>query len=172
VYFTGYILFPNPPYSSYATQFAHRVRVDGSELEAIGPEQTHEPSASSSGERVVWRDDARGLVVKNMRTGEEWVSGLRGYTPEWSHGDSIAYLPLFHRSIRLMASDGAGDRPVSDGLFSGDMAWSADDQWLAVHEASENRLELIHAATGLRIALPFTRGMHSPIWPSERQVAM
>ncbi|WP_420127054.1 TolB family protein [Longimicrobium sp.] len=171
VYFGGY---SGPEMRGYP----YRVRADGTGVQLLpgftrdDRNQSH-PSVSPAGDRVVYfreEGDSRLVTLRilDLRTGRLVLRDVRGHAPEWSHGDSIAYLdPQGYESgpIRLMASDGTGARPVGDGESYGfGFDWSPDDRWIVAHDMETERLEIIHVATGQRVPLPYSAGLFNPAW--------
>jgi hypothetical protein len=160
VFFTG-LWF----YNKYSwKRYANRIRVDGTDLQIIGDDGMLVPSPSPNGDRVVFTSHAETLGLRNIEAQEStmlWEQS--GNWPEWSHGDSIAYVR--GGAIRLMSSAGLGHRQVGDGTrYSGPLDWSPDDRFIVAHDTEGGRLEIIRVATGERIPLPFARGMYSPSW--------
>ena len=52
-----------------------------------------------------------------------------------------------------------GTSPAMRGL-----TWSSDGRWIVARNAGTNRLDLIEAASGHTLPLPFTAGMGFPAW--------
>jgi hypothetical protein len=140
---------------------AARVRVDGTGYQAIGGEDMLVPSPSPTGDRVVYMSADGYVGLRNIEAWTGW--NLPGGWPEWSHGDSIAYIHA--GSIHLVSSAGEGKRQVGDGTsYHGSLDWSPDDEWIVAHDYLARRLEIIRVATGERIPLPYARDMDSPSW--------
>jgi Tol biopolymer transport system component len=177
VYFGGYS-GPHP------RGYPYRVRADGSGVQLVpgfirdDRNQSH-PSASPDGGRVAYfreEGDSRNVTLRilDLRTGELVLRDVPGHAPEWSHGDSIAYLdPDGGESgpIRLMSPDGGGRRQVGTGeTYDFGFDWSPDDRWIVARDLEAQRLEIIHVATGQRIPLPYSAGLSDPAWkPSDNQ---
>ncbi|HEX6373465.1 MAG TPA: hypothetical protein VF006_31360 [Longimicrobium sp.] len=160
--------------------YPHRMRADGTGLLQMvpgftpdGQNQSH-PSTSPTGDRVVFFREAVGdsrsvtLRIINMQTGQTVLQNVPGHAPEWSHGDSIAYLDTQGGTwgpIRLMSSAGQGHRAVSGGTsYDFGFDWSPNDQWIVARDLVDQRLEVVRVATGERIPLPYTTGMYDPAW--------
>jgi hypothetical protein len=158
--------------------YLHRVRPDGTGLQLVpgfapnGHTQSY-PSPSPEGDRVAYfyegthsRDVS--IRVLNLLTGQLVVLGVSGHSPEWSHGDSIAYVDSEGGEsgpIRLMSSAGQGHRQAGAGVMYGfGIDWSPDDQWIVARDVQLQRLEIIRVATGERIPLPYSQGMYDPAW--------
>ena len=77
---------------------------------------------------------------------------MPGHSPEWSHGDSIAFLGLVGADrgpIHLMSSTGEGRRRLGTGTqYDFGIDWSPDDQWILARDLVSQRLEVIRVATG------------------------
>lgn len=171
VYFGGYSgnAFRGYPY---------RVRADGTGLQLVPGFKADDftqghPSPSPAGDRVAYfREEgvARNVTLRvlDMRTGSVLLKDVPGHSPEWSHGDSIAYLDMQGASqgpIRLMSSAGEGHRQVGSGAsYAFGIDWSPDDQWIVARDGESGRLEIIRVATGQRIPLPYTDGLYDPAW--------
>lgn len=159
----------------------YRVKSDGTGAElvpGVPPDasntQAH-PTTSPTGDRVTYfrydPHDSPGpltLRVVNIQTGTLVAPGVQGHAPEWSHGESIAYIgpdAYGMLNLRVMASDGSGSRVVSDGppLEPG-IDWSPDDRWIVASDLMLFKLVLIEVSTGRRIPLPFTNGLGDPAW--------
>lgn len=172
VYFGGYT-------GGGVRGYPYRVRADGSGLQLIpgftadDHTQAH-PSPSPTGDRVVYfREDAGNspnvtLRIMNVQTGQLVLQDVPGRAPEWSRGDSIAYLGLMSSDrgpILLMSSAGGFPRMLGTGTqYDSGIDWSPDNQWIAARDLVSQRLEVIHVATGQRISLPYTTGMWTPAW--------
>lgn len=171
VYFGGYS-------GSEFRGYPYRVRADGTGLQLVPGftadnfTQAH-PSPSPAGDRVAYfreEGDSRNvnLRVLNLLTGVVELQGVAGHAPEWSHGDSIAYLDAQGEvwgPIRLMSSAGGGRRQLGTGTaYDFGMDWSPNDQWIVARDLPSGYLEIIRVATGERIPLPFTTEMWNPAW--------
>ncbi|HKP76097.1 MAG TPA: hypothetical protein VJT67_11185 [Longimicrobiaceae bacterium] len=171
VYFGGYSGFEFRGYP-------YRVHPDGTGLSLVPgfvPDdrtQAH-PSASPTGDRVAYfreRSDSRDVVIRVQRLdGTFSALDIPGHSPEWSHGDSIAFLDLQGRSegpIKLMASNGTGQRYVgtASSYYDFGIDWSPDDKFIVAREVFRGRLELIEVATGRIIPLPYSSALSSPAW--------
>jgi hypothetical protein len=171
VYFGGY---GGPHLRGYP----YRVRADGTGVQLLpgfvpdDRNQSH-PSASPAGDRVAYfREEGASrdvtLRILDLRTGRVVLRDIPGHAPEWSHGDSIAYLDtqgMESGPIRLMAPDGSGRRRVGTGrTYDFGFDWSPDDEWIVAHDVEFQRLEIIHVATGRRIPLPYSAGLSDPAW--------
>lgn len=171
VYFGGYA-------GSEFRGYPYRVRADGTGLQRVPGfaaddfTQGH-PSPSPTGDRVAYfREEGYSrdvtLRVLEVGTGNVLLKDVRGHSPEWSHGDSIAYLDMQggdRGPIRLMSSAGQGHRQVGSGTaYDFGIDWSPDDQWIVARDAESQRLEIIRVATGQRIPLTYSEGMYDPAW--------
>jgi hypothetical protein len=158
--------------------YPYRVRADGTGLQLVPGftadnfTQAH-PSTSPAGDRVAYfREEGSSRIVSlrvlNMTTGQVVLRDVPGHSPEWSHGDSIAYLDMQGGEwgpIRLMSSTGAGRRQLGTGTsYDFGIDWSPNDQWLVARDLPSGYLEIIRVATGERIPLPFTTHMWDPAW--------
>ncbi|CAA9340332.1 MAG: hypothetical protein AVDCRST_MAG89-2585 [uncultured Gemmatimonadetes bacterium] len=169
VYFGGY----NNGFRAYP----YRVRVDGTGLQLVPGFVANDrnqgyPTTSPTGDRVAYFHEgstSRDVTMRilNMQTGQLVLQGVPGHTPEWSHGDTIAYLDVNGNSngpIRLMSSAGVGDRQVGSGSYAFGIDWSPDDRWIAGYDVASRRLEVVQVATGLRIPLPYSEALSEPAW--------
>jgi len=170
VYFGGYDGSAGHPY---------RVRADGTGLETIpgyvarvAVNEAH-PSPSPQGDRVAFFSQGGGPHIVDIRvrstvTGELLVKDVSGHTPEWSHGDTIAFLDTGWNEagpIMLMASSGTGVRRLTDrAVYRFGMDWSPDDRWIVGYAADIQRLEVVNVATGHAIPLPYSAGLFTPAW--------
>jgi hypothetical protein len=170
VYFGGY--------DANGRGYPYRVRADGTGLQLVPGFTANDrtqgyPTTSPSGDRVAYFHEGGSsrdvtLRILNMQTGQLVVQGISGHTPEWSHGDSIAYLDTKTFSdgpIRLMSSAGAGHRQVGTGSYDFGIDWSPDDRWIVGRDARTARLEIVEVATGMRLPLgSYTLGLFEPAW--------
>lgn len=159
--------------------YPYRVRADGGGLQLIPgftPDdhtQAH-PSPSPTGDRVVYFREGTGdsrnvtLRIMNVQTGQLVLQDVPGHAPEWSRGDSIAYLGLMGSDrgpILLMSSAGGFPRMLGTGTqYDFGIDWSPDDQWIVARDLVAQQLEVVHVSTGQRIPLPYTIGMWTPAW--------
>lgn len=171
VYFGGYS-------GPHLRGYPYRVRADGTGVQLVprfvrdDRNQSH-PSTSPDGGRVAYfREEGASrdvtLRILDLRSGKVVLRDIPGHAPEWSHGDSIAYLHTDGGEsgpIRLMSSDGAGHRQVGTGrMYDFGYDWSPDDRWIVAHDLEARRLEIIHVATGQRIPLPYSAGLSDAVW--------
>lgn len=171
VYFGGYS-------GGLLRGYPYRVRPDGTGLQLVpgfAPDdftQAH-PTASPTGDRVAYfREEGHSrnvtLRVLDMQTGTVLLRDLQGHAPEWSHGDSIAYLDTQGGDwgpIRLMSSAGQGRRQLGTGtMYHFGFDWSPNDEWIVARDVESQRLEVIRVATGQRIPLPYSRDLYEPAW--------
>ena len=87
----GQWVFFNVPRRGYLYSIDYpviRIRVDGTDRQEIG-DGIIVPSPSPTGDRVVYTEDGY-IRLRNLEPGAGWQ--LRGGWPEWSYGDSIAYI--------------------------------------------------------------------------------
>ena len=64
-----------------------------------------------------------------------------------------------------MSSAGQGHRQLGTGTaYDFGIDWSPDDQWMVARDMASGHLEVIRVATGERIPLPYSLGMHDPAW--------
>jgi hypothetical protein len=157
--------------------YPYRVRADGTELGLVpgfapNDETQGHPSPSPDGTRIAYFREApnnsRAVTIRvlNMITGTVTLD-VPGHSPEWSHGDSIAFLAVAGRSsgpLKLMASDGTGERTIADAPYDFGIDWSPDDRWIAARNSSTNRIEIVEVATGMRVPLPYSAGLSDPSW--------
>lgn len=159
--------------------YPYRVRADGTGLQLIpgfvedDHTQAH-PSPSPTGDRVAYFREGTGnarevtLRILNIQTGQLVLRDVPGHSPEWSHGDSIAYLGLMGADrgpILLMSSAGGFPRMLGTGTqYDFGIDWSPDDQWIVARDMVSLQLEVIRVSTGQRIPLPFTIRMWNPAW--------
>lgn len=172
VYFGGYDF-------SYAGR-PYRVRADGTELSLV-PGFTSDgftyghPSVSPTGDRVAMfreRSHSRDVLVRvqSLSTGALSFPEIEGHQPEWSHGDSIAFLETQGNEtgpIRIMGSNGGGLRAATfDGQrrYHFGIEWSPDDKWIVARAADTGFLELIEVATGRTLPLGYTYGLYDAAW--------
>jgi hypothetical protein len=87
------------------------------------------------------------------------------YSPD---GNRIAYITGFYKEFWVMNADGTGARLVSRSTstvasYVG-LSWTGDGRWLVSALSFRGPVELIEVETGLRMTLPYTRGLSLPAW--------
>ncbi|MBW3572174.1 MAG: hypothetical protein KY467_13825 [Gemmatimonadetes bacterium] len=141
-----------------------RVRSDGTGAEVIpgfdGIYGSY-PSPSPAGTRLAFGQGS--VTIGEVGTGQ--VTALtEGESAEWSPtGEWIAYLR--GAGVRVVRPDGTGARTVGGTFaYSDGIDWSPDGEWLVARSGARNRLELIHVATNLVIAVPNSANLYQPSW--------
>lgn len=142
-----------------------RVRSDGTGAEIVPGFDAvigRHPSPSPAGTRLAYELE-NSVAIGQVGTGQLAVV-VNGRLPEWSpSGELIAYLSGL--GLRVVRPDGSGARTVgAGGGYSDAMDWSPDGQWLVVRSTTRGRLELIHVATNLVIAVPNSASLDRPSW--------
>lgn len=160
-----------------------RVRADGSGAERVGPARRvsydGQPSPSPDGTRVAFEsvgprdhvDDRLPihLALLDLRTGAVSLPGVIGRSPRWSpSGDQLAYIPGqgSYGPLWVMRPDGSGRRAITgEGTrYFPEFDWSPDGRYLVAESAITSLLEIIDAATGEALPLPFSRRLETPSW--------
>jgi hypothetical protein len=159
--------------------YPYRVRADGTGL-MLAPGFTPDdftqghPSTSPAGDKITYFREvghSRNVFIRvqSMLTGA-LLAEVSGHQPEWSHGDSIAYLDTQGNDngpIRVMASNGTGGRIIGNGTqrYHFGIDWSPTDRWIVARAADNTgRLEIVEVATGLRLPLGFATNLREPAW--------
>jgi hypothetical protein len=167
----AYIYFVyRPPISDWKVVF--RSNADGtgmmrvSEQDNFGVETW--PSPSPTGDHVVYASNVfpYGIRLRSMAESRADVLPVNGLSPRWSpDGTRIAYLtPALQ--LRVMNTDGTGDREIGASAREG-FVWSPDNQWL-LGIGITNELQLVNVESGLTLPLVF-RGLdgqliRQPTW--------
>lgn len=141
-----------------------RVRSDGTGAEVVpGFEGIYGsyPSPSPAGTHLAFGEGS--VTIGEVGTGQLTVL-TDGNWPEWSPtGEWIAY--LWGAGVQVVRPDGTGARTVGGTFaYSEGVDWSPDGEWLVARSGARNRLELIHVATNLVIAVPNSAGLYQPTW--------
>ncbi|HXB23528.1 MAG TPA: hypothetical protein VNV25_02240 [Gemmatimonadaceae bacterium] len=66
--------------------------------------------------------------------------------------------------IHIINADGAGDRTLSPTTYVAPFDWSPDGSWIVATNQATNKIDVINAASGQAVALPYTSGLASPTW--------
>ncbi|MEO8563318.1 MAG: hypothetical protein ABI601_14635 [bacterium] len=161
----------------YQSNEIWRMRPDGTSRARVGPQAGYydsdsQASPSPDGRTIVYISNDGGLgsgVVRlnrlDVASGIETSLNAIGSHPRWSPvSNDIAYLT--GSAVRLVQSDGTGDRVLATGQNfedrDGQVEWSPDGKWLVACTRYEHsggrRLVLIERATGDVLPLPFTYG--------------
>ncbi len=128
------------------------------------------PSPAPDGTRLVYVRDSypTQLWMLDLATSQSTDLRVPGHSPAWSPtGTVIAFLANSDGNrIKVMNPDGTGARVVgaTSGGYAVGIDWSPDGQWIIARNSARDRLELINAASGEAIPLPFSRGYQGPSW--------
>jgi Tol biopolymer transport system component len=171
----GWVYFSAIPPGGADVFRLYRVQADGSGTEQLayeGAEDDFFPSVSPDGTHLVYvRRTGAGMDymrVLDITRGVVSRIDVPGHSPAWSPtGDEIAYVDVRSDGvIRAMKPDGSGIRQVSatNARYQRGLTWSSDGRWIVARNDGTNRLDLIEAASGRTLPLPFTAGMHFPAW--------
>ena len=171
----GWVYFSAIPPGAADVFRLYRVQADGSGTEQLayeGAEDDFFPSVAPDGTHLVYvRRTGAGmdyLRVLDITRGVVSRIDVPGHSPAWSPtGDEIAYVDVRSDGvIRAMKPDGSGIRQVSatNARYQRGLTWSSDGRWIVARNDGTNRLDLIEAASGRTLPLPFTAGMHFPAW--------
>ena len=142
----------------------HRVRADGSGLQALGvPSNDRVPAPSPSGQLVAYVSDRTPcgvddcIRILDLGTGRDVAFGDRDWLAQ---GDMVAWSPVANRIAiasrggRLFVArpDGTVERELGADIHQVNwMDWSPDGRWLAVSCAGP--LLLIDTQTGMRLPI-------------------
>jgi hypothetical protein len=157
-----------------------RVRPDGSGAERVGPtaaagEVDQSASVSADGQLLAYvtnRTLSGGLPtvrILDLVGGTVRFSGQAGSAPQFApDGSRMAYVS--GGGLMLVNADGTGLRQLvpSLGLFSGQLSWSPDGQWILAAQGGSlgvpQYLYLVDADTDTAIRLPYSFSWTSPDW--------
>ena len=112
------------------------------------------------------------LRIRDLSLATEFEVAEDASYPRWSPtGALIAYVssPSFH--VEVVRSDGTQPRAVgATAAYDNGVSWSPDGEWLVASQrgvsfrARDAQLELIRVSDGERLPIPWTRGLHEPVW--------
>lgn len=123
------------------------------------------PSLSPDGARLVSNGEGDMITVVDLSTNQPQPLGVVGMFPAWSPLDgAIAYIQ--DGRVWLMATDGTGQRPLTDGehQYGHGLTWSPDGRWLVTRSLTANQVHLIDAASGTALPLAFANWLGFASW--------
>ena len=145
----------------------YRSKFDASEPEVLGNSitmsaETKSPAPSPDGSKVAFTS---GTTIRVLDVASKTVSSwsTQGSRPAWSpDGSTIAFVGL-NLDIRLIDTNGTNERTLTGTgpEFSvRQLSWSADNKYILARDQA-SRLQLIDAATGGMLPLPYSAAMFS-----------
>jgi hypothetical protein len=158
-----------------------RIHPDGTGADSLTvslADNNYMPSPSPDGTRLAYigGDNSPVLRILTIATGAVFDPEIPAFSPKWSpNSDLIAYIAAggFDGPISVVHSNGTGARIISSPSigYGNGIDWSPEGVWVVAQRYPTGPIDLINAASGVVLPLPFTVGLGSPSWRPGSSVA-